>query len=45
MKIRKVKQEDFDDILYLQLQLEDSEIIFDDNLKEHCYETKKVKKN
>ena len=31
MNIRKVNKEDFDDILNLQLQLEDTEIKFDCN--------------
>lgn len=35
--IRKVKTSDFDEILKLQLELEDVEIEFDNNLKEHCY--------
>lgn len=39
MNIRKVSNEDFDDILNLQLKLEDIEIKFDCNLKERCYET------
>ena len=43
MKIRRVKKDDFDDILHLQLQLEDAEISFDANLKFHCYETTKGK--
>ena len=43
MKIRKVKIEDFTDILKLQLQLEDVEICFDNNLKPHCYETEEGK--
>ena len=43
MKIRKVKQDDFYDILRLQVQLEDTEICFDNNLKSHCYETEKGK--
>ena len=43
MNIRKVNKEDFDDILNLQLQLEDTEIMFDCNLKERCYETNKGK--
>lgn len=33
MNIRKVNKEDFDDILNLQFQLEDTEIKFDCNLK------------
>lgn len=44
MNIRKVKIEDFDEILKLSLVLEDAEIIFDDNLKYHCYETREGKK-
>ncbi len=43
MNIRKVNKEDFDDILNLQLQLEDTKIKFDCNLKERCYETIKGK--
>ena len=43
MNIRKVNKGDFDDILNLQLQLEDTEIMFDCNLKERCYETNKGK--
>ena len=43
MNIRKVNKEDFDDILNLQLQLEVTEILFDCNLKERCYETNKGK--
>lgn len=43
MNIRKVNKEDFDDILNLQLQLEDTEIKFDCNFKERCYETIKGK--
>ena len=39
MKIRKVKKDDFEAILDLQLQLEDAEAVFDDNLKKHCYAT------
>lgn len=39
MRIRKVKKEDFDAILDIQLQLEDAEAVFDDNLKKHCYAT------
>lgn len=36
MEIRKANENDFDDILNLQLQLEDVEIKFDCNLKEKC---------
>lgn len=43
INIRKVNKEDFDDILNLQLQLEDTEIKLDCNLKERCYETIKGK--
>lgn len=43
MDIRKVNEGDFDDILNLQLQLEDVEVNFDNNLKERCYETIKGK--
>lgn len=43
INIRKVNKKDFDDILTLQLQLEDTEIKFDCNLKERCYETIKGK--
>ncbi len=40
MKIRKVLISDFEDILRLQLQLEDTEVVFDNNLVKHCYDTK-----
>lgn len=43
MIIRKVNRDDFDYILCLQLQLEDAEISFDTNLKNHSYETNKGK--
>lgn len=43
MNIRKVDMKDFDDILNLQLQLEDTEMKFDYNLKEKFYETAKGK--
>ena len=43
MKVRAVKKEDFDDIFKLQLQLEDAESVFDDNLKYHSYDTRKGK--
>lgn len=43
MNIRKVNIDDFDDILNIQLQLEDTEINFDSNLKERCYQTDKGK--
>ena len=43
MKIRKVIEDDYTDILKLQLQLEDVEIGFDNNLRSHCYETEKGK--
>ena len=39
MIIRNVNIEDFNSILDLQLQLEDTEIVFDNNLKEHAYDT------
>lgn len=44
MNIRKVSVDDFDEILELQLQLEDTEIVFDDNLKKHFYDTEKGRK-
>ncbi len=44
MIIRKAKKNDFDSILKLQLELEDTEVKFDSNLKERCYETKDGKK-
>lgn len=43
MNIRKVDIKDFDDILNLQLQLEDTELKFDYNLKERCYATSRGK--
>ena len=44
MNIRKVLISDFEDILRLQLQLEDTEIVFDDNLVSHCYDTEEGRK-
>ena len=48
MKIRKVLISDFEDILRLQLQLEDTEVVFDNNLVNHFYDAedgrKKLKK-
>ena len=44
MKIRKVLISDFEDILRLQLQLEDTEVVFDDNLVIHCYDTEEGRK-
>lgn len=41
MIIRNVKSDDYDEILKLQLELEDVEVNFDNNLKRHCYNTKK----
>ncbi len=43
MNIRKVNIKDFDDILNLSLQLEDTEAKFDDNLIEQCYATSRGK--
>lgn len=43
MNIRNGTIEDFDEILNLQLQLEDAEIEFDNNLKKHCFNTEKGK--
>ena len=43
MVIRKSQPKDFNDILQLQLELEDVEIQFDNNLKSHCYDTKEGK--
>lgn len=37
MDIRLVTEEDFNEILSLQLQLEATETHFDDNLKKRCY--------
>lgn len=45
MKIRKVLISDFKDILRLQLQLEDAEVVFDNNLVSHCYDTEEGRKN
>ena len=39
MNIRNATIEDFEYLLKLQLQLEDIEIKFDNNLKERCYDT------
>ena len=44
MKIRDAKKEDFDVILDLQLQLEDAEVVFDENLKKHFYDTEEGRK-
>ncbi len=44
MIIRRAKIEDFDSILKLQLELEDTECKFDTNLIERCYDTKEGKK-
>lgn len=44
MKIRKVLISDFEDILRLQLQLEDTEVVFDSNLCEHFYDTEDGRK-
>ena len=44
MKIRKVLISDFEDILRLQLQLEDAEVVFDNNLVKHCYDTEEGRK-
>lgn len=44
MTIRKAEIKDFDSILKLQLELEDTEVKFDSNLIERCYETKEGKK-
>lgn len=41
MNIRRAVIEDFEGILNLQLQLEETEIQFDDNLREKCYATNK----
>lgn len=40
MVIRKAKTKDFDSILKLQLELEDTEVKFDSNLIERCYDKK-----
>lgn len=39
MEIRKGSIKDFDAILDLQIQLDDAELKFDDNLTEYCYKT------
>lgn len=44
MNIRKAETKDFDSILKLQLELEDTEVKFDSNLIERCYETNEGKK-
>ncbi len=44
MTIRKAETKDFDSILKLQLELEDTEVKFDSNLIERCYETNEGKK-
>ncbi len=44
MDIRKAEMKDFDAILKLQLELEDTECKFDTNLIERCYDTKVGKK-
>lgn len=43
MYIRKVEEKDFDSVLDLHLQLEDTEITFDSNLRARCYETEEGK--
>lgn len=43
MFIRKAKIEDFDEILKIQIQLENIESTFDNNLKTQCYETEQGK--
>ena len=44
MKIRKVRKEDYEQILNLQLELEDEECCYDKNLKKYCYDTEKGRK-
>lgn len=44
MNIRKAERKDFDSILKLQLELEDTECKFDSNLIERCYNTKDGRK-
>ena len=44
MNIRKVLISDFEDILRLQLQLEDAEVVFDNNLVSHFYDTEEGRK-
>lgn len=44
MIIRKAGTKDFDQILKLQLELEDTEVKFDSNLIGRCYNTKEGKK-
>lgn len=44
MNIRKANMNDFDALLDLHLQLEDSEIDFDSNLKPHAFATEEGKK-
>lgn len=44
MIIRKAEKKDFDSILKLQLELEDTECKFDSNLIERCYDTKDGRK-
>lgn len=44
MIIRKAEKKDFDSILKLQLELEDTECKFDSNLIERSYDTKDGRK-
>lgn len=44
MIIRKAEENDFKQVLNLQLELEDTECKFDSNLKERCYNTNEGKK-